>query len=107
MTYNFLRRQLIKMKRLGFIVLLVMASGLFLTSCEKEHECHPLPTGGNTQQNLTREGDGIINSDADDSDANANGESGSGSDSEDDSEFGITDGGRDEDYDKTGKKKKP
>jgi len=73
--------------------MLVMASGLFLTSCEKEHECNPLPGAGNTHnQNMTKDGEIIVGSDT-------------GNDEDDD--LGITDSGRDEDYDKTGKKKKP
>jgi len=79
------------MKKVSLIVILVAVSGLFLTSCEKEHECHPLNTGGNTVQNMNRDGDIVVSSNT------------GGTDDDD----AITDGGRDEDYDKTGKKKKP
>jgi hypothetical protein len=80
------------MKRLGFIVLLVIASGLFLTSCEKEHECNPLSVGNGPQHDQTRDGEIIVNSN---------------DDTDEENDFGITDSGRDEDYDKSGKKKKP
>lgn len=70
-----------------------MVSGLLFTSCEKEHECNPLPSAGNAiQHDTTKDGEIII-----------------GTDTDDDEDFvpDITDGGRDEDYDKSGKKKRP
>lgn len=83
------------MKKLSFIVVLMMVSGLLFTSCEKEHECNPLPSAGNTNHHdMNKDGEIIVDTDTDD-------------DEDEDDDLGITDGGRDEDYDKTGKKKKP
>lgn len=79
------------MKNLKVIVLLTMVSGLFLTSCEKEYESNPLPTPGNTQNILK---DGEISGSTNNSTGTGSGDS------------GITDGGRDEDYDKSGKLKR-
>jgi hypothetical protein len=79
------------MKNLSFIVMLVLASGMFLTSCEKEHECNPLNPGVNTYENMYRDGDIITDTDSD-------------VDTETD-QGTITDGGRDEDFDKTKKKR--
>jgi hypothetical protein len=78
------------MRRLGVILMMVMVSSLFLTSCEKEYDCNPLSTGNGPQNDQTRDGEIVVDSN---------------DDSEDD--LGITDSGRDEDYDKSGKKKKP
>ena len=70
-----------------------MVSGLLFTSCEKEHEFNPLPSAGNTIQNdTTKDGDIIVGSDTD---------------SDGDNIPDITDGGRDEDYDKSGRKRRP
>lgn len=66
-----------------------MVSGLFLASCEKEYESNPLPTPGNSQNILK---DGEIS-------GSSNTSTGSG-------DSGITDSGRDEDYDKSGKFRK-
>lgn len=72
--------------------MLVMVSGLLFTSCEKEHECNPLPSAGNSsRQDFNKDGEVIVGANTDD----------------EDDDLGITDGGRDEDYDKSGKKKKP
>ena len=69
-----------------------MVSGLLFTSCEKEHEFNPLPSAGNTIQNdTTKDGDIIVGSDTD---------------SDGDNIPDITDGGRDEDYDKSGRKRR-
>ncbi len=70
-----------------------MVSGLLLTSCEKEHEFNRLPSTGNTIQNdTTKDGEIIVGSDTD---------------SDGDNIPDITDGGRDEDYDKSGRKRRP
>lgn len=80
------------MKDLRIIVALVLFSGLFLTSCEKDYMSNPLP--GNTNQN------GILK------DGEAGTDDGGGVNPDDDEgDAGITDGGRDEDYDKSNKKK--
>lgn len=78
------------MKNIRFIAVVVVFFGLFATSCEKEYMCHPLPQSTEGQGDL-KDGKG------DDGDN-------IGDDDEPDDD-GITDGGRDEDYDKSGKKK--
>lgn len=79
------------MKNLVVITMLVLSSSLFLTSCEKEYDVNPL-TPGNTQQNVHKDGAIVV-----DPNSGTSGETGGGT--------GITDSGRDEDYDKSGKVK--
>ena len=80
------------MKKFRFVLAVLMVSGLLFTSCEKEHEFNPLPSAGNTIQNdTTKDGDIIVGSDTD---------------SDGDNIPDITDGGRDEDYDKSGRKRR-
>lgn len=83
------------MKKYSVVLMILVFAGLFLTSCEKEALLHTPgnSTGTSNPINKTSEGD----------------EDGGGIDDDDlgggDSEEGITDGGRDEDYDKSSKKK--
>jgi hypothetical protein len=80
------------MKKFSFVLSVLMLSGLLFTSCEKERELNPLPSAGNTiQYDTTKDGDIIVGSD---------------SDSDGDYIPDITDGGRDEDYDKSGRKRR-
>ena len=80
------------MKNLSAAILILILSGLFLTSCEKEYLNTGIP--GNSSQNVYKGGEGETDDDGLD-------------DEDDDDTDGITDGGRDEDYDKSGKGKKP
>lgn len=83
------------MKKYSAVLMIIVFAGLFLTSCEKEVL---LPTPGNTSDGTTlqtREGEGSEDDDGIDDDDLGGG----------DTEGSITDGGRDEDYDKSGKKK--
>lgn len=82
------------MKNLSAAILILVLSGLFLTSCEKEYLNTGIP--GNSSQNVHKDGEGETDEDGPDDD-----------DDDDDDTDGITDGGRDEDYDKSGKGKKP
>jgi hypothetical protein len=78
------------MKNISFIAVVVVFFGLFATSCEKEHMCHPLP-GTTHEQGDLKDGEA--------------GDDTMGDDDDEPDDEGITDGGRDEDYDKSGKKK--
>lgn len=83
------------MKKYGAVLMILVFAGLFLTSCEKEAL---LPTPGNSNTNtnpINKSGEGDQNGGGIDDDDLGGG----------DSEEGITDGGRDEDYDKSSKKK--
>lgn len=79
------------MKKFSAVLMILVFAGLFLTSCEKE--LLPTPAGNTTNEDnlMTRGGTGDEDGEDDDGDP--------------DSEEGITDGGRDEDFDKSSKKK--
>jgi hypothetical protein len=79
-----------KANKVSVVVLILIFSTLFLTSCEKEFLNNSLPGNSSSPQNTTRDGEG---------------EEGDDDIDDDDADDLITDGGRDEDYDKSGKKK--
>jgi len=93
LTYKYRSLESKIMKKTGVLIAMLLGASLFFTSCEKE--CFNLP-GNNTQQNFHKDGEAGTEDDIIDDD-----------DEDGEDLDGITDGGRDEDYDKSGKSKKP